>query len=310
MSKCRELWKRLNAWIDGVPYQGAQESAQAEEAAAAPEPVKEERRHHEKTMTERWQEWATHNELAVYNRFYKILSVVSACVIIGCLLMTVAYLPSFGEPSNPANNEVARKYIEDSMKDTGAVNMVAGMILDYRAFDTFGESTVLFIAAGAVIILLRNDRKKRGKEPGDAIYEHGGDIILQTMARLLIPLALIFGIYVVLNGHISPGGGFSGGTIMGAALILYYNAFGSSKVRQFFTYRTFNTVIVTALGFYALAKSYSFYTGANHLHSIIPIGVPGDLISSGLILPLNICVGVIVACTMFGFYSLFDREAI
>ena len=39
MSKCRELWKRLNAWIDGVPYQGAQESAQAEEAAAAPEPV-------------------------------------------------------------------------------------------------------------------------------------------------------------------------------------------------------------------------------------------------------------------------------
>ena len=69
-------------------------------------------------------------------------------------------------------------------------------------------------------------------------------------------------------------------------------------------------MIVTALGFYALAKSYSFYTGANHLHSIIPIGVPGDLISSGLILPLNICVGVIVACTMFGFYSLFDREAI
>ena len=69
-------------------------------------------------------------------------------------------------------------------------------------------------------------------------------------------------------------------------------------------------ITIVALSFYAISKTYSFYTGANHIHSIIPKGIPGNLISSGLILPLNICVGIVVACTMFGFYSLFDREEI
>lgn len=306
MNKVSQLRNRFHAWVEGIPYQ-------KEPEAEIEQPQQEEKirkRHHEKTMWERWQIWAEKNEIGVYRQFYKILSVVCACIISFCLLMTVAHLPSFGDPSNPANNEVSRKYIEDAMADTGAVNIVAGMILDYRAFDTFGESTVLFIAASAVIILLRNDQKKKEKEDDQAIYEPKPDVILQTVARILIPTALVFGIYVVLNGHLSPGGGFSGGTIMGAALILYCNAFGASSVSRFFTYKTFNTVIVTALGFYAIAKSYSFYTGANHLHSIIPTGIPGDLISSGLILPLNICVGVIVACTMYGFYSLFNREAI
>lgn len=328
MSRKKSVWTSLNAWIDGyVP-----EEKKLEESSAAERELKEEniasmliaegegdlllaeprprRRHHEKSMLERFQEWAAKDEMKVYNKFYRILSVICAGIIICCLLLTVACLPSFGDPSNPANNEVSRKYIEDGMKDTGAVNIVAGMILDYRAFDTFGESTVLFIAAGAVIILLRNDMKKKGKEEDDLLFEPKDDVILQTITLILVPAAVLFGAYVVLNGHISPGGGFSGGTIMGAALILYCNAFGSVKTHRFFTYKTFNMVTISALGFYAVAKSYSFYTGANHIHSIIPTGTPGELISGGLILPLNICVGVIVACTMFGFYSLFNREAI
>lgn len=310
MNDKKNLWARITAWVDGDPITRSRAGEDGMAAAEEAPDIKPEKRHHEKSMLERLQEWVTNDELKVYRKFYKILSIILACIIIGCMLMTVSYLPSFGNPDNPANNEVSRKYIEDSMQDTGAVNIVAGMILDYRAFDTFGESTVLFIAAGAVIILLRNDRRKREKDMDDTLFEPDADVILQNIARLLIPASLIFGVYVVLNGHLSPGGGFSGGTIMGAALILYCNAFGAGEVQRFFTYRTFNAVTVTALGFYAAAKSYSFYTGANHIHSVIPTGVPGDLISSGLILPLNICVGVIVACTMFGFYSLFNREAI
>ncbi len=267
-------------------------------------------KHHEKTIKERLDEWVVKYEIPLYERFYKVVSVIMALVIITCMLVTVAKSPSFGEASNPANNEVVEKYLADSIKDTGAVNAVAGMILDYRAFDTFGESTVLFVAAGTVIILLRNDQKKKEKDDTDVIYRPKPDIILQNIAKGLIPVALIFGIYVVLNGHISPGGGFSGGAIMGGALILYYNAFGDENIKKFFTYRTFNTIIVSALTFYAVAKSYSFYTGANHIESIIPKGIPGNILSSGLILPLNIAVGVIVMCTMFGFYSLFHKEEI
>ena len=118
---------------------------------------------------------------------------------------------------------------------------------------------------------------------------------------------LLLGVYVVLNGHLSPGGGFSGGAIMGAGLILYVTAFGFAKMRRFFTYKTYQRVVLVALLTYALSKCYSFYTGANHIESVIPLGTPGAILSSGLILVLNICVGFIVACTMYCFYAVFRK---
>lgn len=69
-------------------------------------------------------------------------------VLAGIFLLTAAALPRFGDPEAPTMNEVARRYLEDGVEETGAVNAVAGMILEYRAFDTFGESAVLFAAGG------------------------------------------------------------------------------------------------------------------------------------------------------------------
>ena len=62
-----------------------------------------------------------------------------------------------------------------------------------------------------------------------------------------------------------------------------------------------------ALGFYVVSKTYSFYTGANGLHSVISPGVPGRIFSAGLILPLNVAVGLVVCCTMYSFYMFFRR---
>ena len=240
-------------------------------------------------------------------RFYKLAAVVCCIALIVMLVVTVSYLPPVGNPDNPAHNEVVEKYVEDGMQDTGAVNIVAGMILDYRAFYTFGESNVLFIATVVVMLLMRDDNRKKGVDSADMKYEQRFDTILQQVTFILFPLIMIFGIYVVVNGHLSPGGGFSGGAIMGAGLILCLNAFGIEKMRRFFTENTHKYVCFAALSFYCLAKSYSFFTGANHLDSIISTGIPGMIVSAGLILPLNICVGLVVACTMYSFYTLFRK---
>ena len=247
-----------------------------------------------------------------FRRFYKAASVVCCLALILMLLTAVSYLPPVGAADNPSSNEVAAKYIEDGLQDTGAVNIVTGMILDYRAFDTFGESNVLFIATCTVLILLRSDKKKDKQEEEaeqrrEQHYEPKDDSILQRVTFLLFPIITIFGIYVILNGHISPGGGFSGGAIIGAGLILYANAFGFEKLNRFFTEKTYKWISFASLAFYCLAKSYSFFTGANHLESGIPLGTPGAILSSGLILPLNICVGLVVACTMYAFYTLFRK---
>jgi multicomponent Na+:H+ antiporter subunit B len=241
--------------------------------------------------------------LTTFGRIYVVISIALGVLLTILLLMTVAQLPRFGDAHAPENNEVAKRYIEKGLEETGAVNIVAGMILDYRAFDTFGESCVLFVASCCVLMLLK------GKKPeeSDTHYEPGRSAILRPAARILVPVIIIFGIYVILNGHISPGGGFSGGAIIGSGFILYITAFGFERAGQFLSEKFIKIITVCALSFYCFAKSYSFYTGANHLESVITPGTPGAILSAGLIVYLNICVGIVVACTMYSFYVTFRR---
>lgn len=295
----------LKSFVDGTPVEQQKEEVTAKSTKVV--------KHHEKSFTERVTSMIEKGETKGARSAYTVIAVIMALIIIGSLIYTVSFLPHFGNASNPANNEVVDAYIKNGIHDTGAINFVAGMILNYRAFDTLGESTVLFIAATTVIILLfkkKSKLEKKAEHIEEEIYEDKHDLILRHGALILVPFTLIFAIYVLFNGHLSPGGGFSGGTIMGAALILYNLAFGDNSTKKFFNYHINKVVKITALTFYALSQSYMFYTGANQLPIPFINGVAGNLISSGFILPLNIGVGFEVACTMFGFYSLFDREEI
>ena len=299
---------RLKQWLNGEmdTYVGLLEMQPQEEPSIS-ESVLESHKKEQQQLFENIHDREHNRVYRNFLRFYKMTAVVCCITLILLLVVTVSYLPPVGVADNPAHNEVVEKYIEDGMQDTGAVNLVTGMILDYRAFDTFGESNVLFIATCAVMLMMRDDKKKKDDAEEDTHFEPKSDAILQQVTFILFPLIMIFGIYVVLNGHLSPGGGFSGGAIMGAGLILYLNAFGTEKIRRFFSENTHKYICFVALTFYCLAKSYSFYTGAHHLESIISTGVPGRIISAGLILPLNICVGLVVACTMYSFYTLFRK---
>jgi len=253
------------------------------------------------------------------NRFihlYHVSAVLVAVCIVAVLLYTVFHLPLFGSANNPASNEVAQRYIEQGLEETGAVNIVSGMILDYRAFDTFGESNVLFLAIASVLMLLLRDRnnivlEEDVHEAHERVIEKANeDVILKRVAKIVVPCILLFGVYVVINGHLSPGGGFSGGSIMGGGLILFAVSYGPERVKTFFGWKTFRVIVVGALLCYALSKAYVFFTGANGLENHIPLGTPGAILSAGLILLLDVCVGLVVACTMYGFYALINRGEI
>ena len=250
------------------------------------------------------------------NIFYYITAVVCCVLLISVLLYCVADLPRYGE-ENARTAVVAQRYIEDGLAETGAVNIVSGMILDYRAFDTLGESHVLFTALICVMILLRKDWKNMTSKfedysriRMDTYFPTEKDVILQKIGMILVPCIFVFGIYVLLNGQNSPGGGFSGGAILGAGMIIFTQAFGYDRVDRFFSFKLSTYVTFAALSFYSFAKGYVFITGANGLENHIPKGIPGAILSGGLILPLDVAVGLVVACTMFGFYSLFRRGSI
>ena len=250
--------------------------------------------------------------VAYTRKIYNVLATIAAIFFVGVLIYGVAFLPEFGALGNPTQNEIVDKYIQDGISNTGATNFVTGMILDYRAFDTLGESFVLFTAVTCVFILLKDTRPNR--KPKKDAFTLFNDPIVRTCASIIIPIILLFGIYVILNGSISPGGGFSGGAIVGAGLIFYSIVFGHEKMQKFFNVKVFKTVTSAALLTYCICKAYSFFTSVNGYHNVfddlVAFQTPGYIFSGGLIFILNLCVGLVVSCTMYGFYSLFKRGEI
>jgi len=299
--KKNELFKKLKEWDEG--------NFDLTEEAARPTPGRAPEDGSHEAWRNSYRSSLEAKEASLFLHFYPIAAVLLSVVMILFLLQTVAALPAFGAADTPANlSETILRYTEKGMEETGAVNIVAGIILDYRAFDTLGESHVLFTAASAVFILLLEKKKRRETEEDAKILTD--DPILQITARLLVPVVVLFGLYIMFNGHLGPGGGFCGGAVLGAAWILLSLSFGSDSLSRVLSLRTYRITVCSALFFYSLSKCYSFFCGANGLHSIFSPGTPGRIFSAGLILPLNLAVGVVVACTMYGFFALFTENSL
>lgn len=137
------------------------------------------------------------------------------------------------------------------------------------------------------------------------------DNILKETGKIVIPFIQIFGVYIIFNGHLSPGGGFAGGTVIGASFILYRTIFGVEAARKKLSETNLMKVISVSLIIYGVLKGYSFLIGGSHLHLPEPgVGTPGKILSGKYLLPLNILVGTVVSITMYIFYSLFSEGEI
>ena len=185
------LWERFVNWetgdesvLDGEIEQSMDQAAPQEaggEVYASAEKRADDHRtalvEEERSYYSRVHKWSRHKGVKFINRLYRLSAVLVLCFIIFFLMSTVVALPPFGEADNPYNNEVSQRYIEKGIEETGAINFVAGMILDYRAFDTFGESTVLFVAACSVLLLLKLGDHAPGEKPTPAMLEGAGELL-------------------------------------------------------------------------------------------------------------------------------------
>ena len=98
--------------------------------------------------------------------FNVIVSVVVVLVIFLAGAKVLDTLPDFGSPAFSQVPETAsQKYLEEGLNDTGAANLVSSVILDYRAYDTLGEATVLFTAIIGAVVILRTKSRKALEEP-------------------------------------------------------------------------------------------------------------------------------------------------
>jgi multicomponent Na+:H+ antiporter subunit A len=154
-------------------------------------------------------------------------------------------------------------------------NIVNVILVDFRAFDTLGEITVLATAAFGVRGLLRFAADGRqGHEPVQPVASP----IFRTAARLLMPLLLVFSVFLLLRGHNQPGGGFVGGLVAAAAFALYAIAFGVHRARQALLVRPVTLLgaglfIALLSGVPAVLRGQPFLT-ALWAPGSVPVGTP------------------------------------
>jgi len=253
----------------------------------------------------------------------KFLGFIVVCLTGTLLLYGTGEFPDWGDPDSPASLHLSNYYIEKAVEETQVPNLVTAVLADYRGFDTMFETAVVFCAGLACFLLLRDFREKKERfyrhTPTGVIlhvknskkilktgkeFEHmdkdwvPSDLIIKTVCRILIPFIQIYALYVVAHGDFSPGGGFQGGVIFSASLILLAISYDLKtllrriKEKVFGIYAALGVLIYVGIGAICMPMGGSFLDYSK----LVPL-VPGDPHHIRALGMLGVEIGVGIAVT-------------
>jgi multicomponent Na+:H+ antiporter subunit B len=205
-------------------------------------------------------------------------------------------LPSFGNYPGPYGDLIAKL----APKERHMVNTVTAVVFDYRGFDTMGEELLLFGAASAVALLLRERREHHVSEVVDAV----GSPATRGVGALAAVMLLVIGLNVVSHGFITPGGGFQGGVILAAAFVAVFIAFEYRAYRRIASTSVGEPLDAFGAGSYVGLGLVSFAFGLAFLQNFMELGVPGRLSSGGSAILVNLSAALAVAG---GFLMIFSE---
>jgi multicomponent Na+:H+ antiporter subunit B len=208
-------------------------------------------------------------------------------VVLAALVWAFVGLPDFGDYHGVYGtvlNQVA-------VGQRHAGNVVAAVVFDYRGLDTLGEEFILFAAASGVALLLREPRPGEQAKARDRVsYD-----TTRVVGALMIPGTVLLGLWLVAFGYVTPGGGFQGGVVIAAAVLLLWLSAGH---RDFLTASPVAVVdAVESLGVasYVGIGLVGLGAGGAFLANVWPLGTVDTLTSSGTIAALNWATALEVA---------------
>ncbi|WP_027339096.1 hydrogen gas-evolving membrane-bound hydrogenase subunit E [Halonatronum saccharophilum] len=194
-------------------------------------------------------------------------------------------------------------YLQSGVEETGAINLVTAILFDYRGFDTLGEATVIFGVASAIAFLVP---KKRAT----MLAATFSVAVYQTISFIL-PFLGVLGLYLILYGHLSPGGGFTGGVVIATISILLTITFGPDYSEKRWRYKTktlmesFGGMTFIFIGLIGILAGSNFLANGQALFSL---GKPGDLFSGGTISLLNLATGIKVGAGLAIIFNCMIKE--
>ena len=129
----------------------------------------------------------------------------------------------------------------------------------------------------------------------------GMSIIVKTIARVMVGFIFIYGMFIILHGHLTPGGGFAGGCIIAGAFILFYLAYGKDEAKE--KLQTSLTSIFESIGgllFWLIALLGTIW--GYFFFNFVKRGEPLSILSGGIIPLANIAIGIKVAAALFAVF--------
>lgn len=128
-------------------------------------------------------------------------------------------------------------------------------------------------------------------------------IIVKSVTRFVGAIVMIFGVYLVLHGHLTPGGGFAGGVVLASGLILFTLAFGKNISLKILSQRLAG--ILESLGaLIFLSTALLGFAGGFFFLNLLPKGISGELIGAGIIPVCNIGIGIKVSSALFAIFMV------
>jgi len=186
-------------------------------------------------------------------------------------------------------NPVAEYYATQGPQEVGAPNLVTSVVVTYRGLDTLGEVTILFLTAAIVGLLF----KRESESATEDIY--GTSEILLSAGKILVPMLILVGVYIFINGHLTPGGGFQGGAVLASALVLAALTFSNISVKHkvLEIVESFSGITFVLLGIFGIILAGGFLD-----NKIFSLGTFGHLFSAGAIPIIYSLVGLKVGAEL------------
>jgi multicomponent Na+:H+ antiporter subunit B len=215
--------------------------------------------------------------------------------VLAVLMFGVIFARMIGDYSERQSvSALAEHYLTTVPQELGAPNVVTGILITFRGFDTLGEVAVLFMVAASVGLLLSN-KPDAGPKPKTAAKPRRPSELVENGAEVILPLIFLFGAYVIMNGHLSAGGGFQGGAVVASAVMLLLLAKPSARLHHGFLSITESLagVLYVSIGILGLI----FAAGFLDSH-ILPKGQFGTLFSAGAIPLISTLLGIKVGAEL------------
>ena len=243
-------------------------------------------------------------------RWPSATSVLTALALGALLLVGTLDMPMYGDPQAPVHMRLAPRFIGQSAMETGIPNIVTSVLASYRGYDTLGEVLVIFAAGLGALLLLPGGHVGTEAGPGNGQSRAGlaaSSPILKTTLLRIIPLVLLFALYVQFHGEYGPGGGFQAGAIFGAGVITYGLLYGTDKLLAALSERRAAIGMAGGTLIYAGTGVVAMWRGGNFLDYSSLAGAPLTGQHIGIIL-IEFGVGVAVAFTMISLFLCFSQN--